>query len=476
MKSRHFSSYVVLSLCTLGLTYGAFLGCAKQVEIDTKNSSANAQTAPKFEEMIQPGEVRALPGQLDQVPVFNSNSPEWVKVPGILLSTFPPAGKKAPEAHLNFPLSGRFDVFLHHHTHTPKDLQTFYLGFILQNPTNKPVTVEVLEGASYLMQDAPYIKLPTYQDNDNNSVYSGPGDRAVTDVLQGKRHADFPEKLVIPANSSRMLVNLPTPVQGLEKPINGRSALLRLKSDGTVYAASLMMFAKQDAQGNERAPTLEEWQDLLINGNLAQPRDKTPTPPDQKGGQLIYSRVAGISEGSRWSANLVDNQDAKDLTIPESGKGISYGISTLRGGRLGTGQVQAAKMLVRYPDTAYESHGNYAVEYDLNVPLFNPTNESKTVTITLETPIKEDSLSKGGLRLRKPPQDFPFFRGSVRLKYVDDGGKNVTRYVHLWHRTGQVLDPLLELKMSPNSRRNLQVDLIYPPDSTPPQVLTIRTK
>ncbi|MBH8566525.1 DUF3370 domain-containing protein [Nostoc sp. CENA67] len=442
-----------------------------------RDGSAVAQTSPKPapQEIIQSGEVRPLPGKLDTIPVFNSNSPEWIKTEGILLSTFPPNGKKVPAAHLNFPFQGRFDLFAHHYTHTPKDLQTLYLGVILHNPSKQPVTVDVLQGASYLMQDAPFVTLPPYVDNNDGKAYSGPGDRAVSDVLRGVRQADFSAKLVIPPGQSRMLLNHPIPVRNLEKPINGRSSFLRLRSSGKVYTASLAMFAKKNSDGSDRAPTLTEWQTLLNTGNFAGPRDKTPTPPDATGGAMIYGRVAGVSQGSQWQATLVDNPKAKTLTIPHPGKGISYTLVTLRGGQLGTQQIQTAKMLVRYPDTAYEAHGNYGVEYNLSLPLSNSTNQTQTVTVTFETPLKENKLSQGGIRFRKPSLDFPFFRGTVRLRYVDDQGQQKTRYVHLWHRTGQVLDPLLQLVMPPSTQRQIQVDLIYPPDSTPPQVLTVRT-
>lgn len=232
---------------------------------------------------------------------------------------------------------------------------------------------------------------------------------------------------------------------------------------------------KKNADGTDRAPTLVEWQDLLNNGNFAGPRDKIPTPPEAKGGQLIYGRVAGVSEGASWKANLVDNPKTQTLTIPEPGKAISYAIATLRSGRLGTEQSQTAKMLVRYPDTAYEAHGNYGVEYNLSLPLSNNTNKNQTVSVTLETPLKEDKLSQKGVRFRKPSLDFPFFRGTVRLKYTDDDGKQQTRYVHLWHRTGQVLDPLVKVVLKPGTKRMMQLDVIYPPDSTPPQVVTVRT-
>jgi Protein of unknown function (DUF3370) len=442
-----------------------------------ENSAVLAQASPKPvpQEIVVSGEIRPLMGKLDTVPVFNSNSPEWIKTEGVLLSTFPANGKKVPGAHLNFPFQGRFDLFAHHYSHTPKDLQTLYLGVMLHNPGKKSVTLDVLQAASYLMQDAPFVTLPPYIENNDGKAYSGPGARAVADVLRGVRQADFPAKLVIPPGQSRMLLNHPIPVRNLEKPINGRSSFMRLRSSGNIYAASLAMFAKKKSDGSDRAPNLVEWQALLSTGNFAGPRDKIPTPPNTSGGKLIYGRVAGVSQGSQWQAKLTDSPTVKNLTIPQPGKAISYGLATLRGGRLGTEQNQTAKMLVRYPDTAYEAHGNYGVEYNLNFPLSNSTQKKQTVSVTLETPLKEDKLSQGGVRFRKPSLDFPFFRGTVRVRYTDDSGQQKTRYVHLWHRTGQVLEPLVQVVMPANTKRMVQVDLIYPPDSTPPQVLTVRT-
>jgi hypothetical protein len=352
--------------------------------------SVPAKPAPA--EIVQATEVRELPGQLDSIPLFNSNSPEWVKKEGILLSTFPPDAKKVPAAHLNFAFQGQFNLFAHHFSHTPLNLRTLYIGALLYNPSSAPVTVEVLQAASYLMEpDAPFKQKPALSESPNGEVYSGPGIRAVDNVLRGIRQPDFPEKLLIAPGETALLMNRPIPVRGLEKPINGCSTFVRLKSSGKVYAATLAMYAPQNADGGERAPTLEEWQQLLNNGGLAGPRDKTPTPPDGTLGSLIYGRVAGVQQGSGWEAELVD-RDAKNLAIPQTGKVISYAISTLRGGTLGTQQVQAGKMLARYRDTAYEAHGNYGVHYNLIVPLHNTAQKPQTVAVSLETPLKEDRL------------------------------------------------------------------------------------
>lgn len=436
-----------------------------------------AQVIPPPQEIVQPQAVRPLPGKLDTVPVFNSNSPEVVQKAGILLSTFPPNGKKVSTAHLNFPLQGRFDVFAHHiaKATSPENLRSLYLGIILHNPNKQPVTIDVIQAASYLSQpDAPFIELPAWVENPLGTIFAGPGDRVMNEVLRGKRQASFPAQIVIAPEQSQLLLNLPIPVQTLEPPINGRSTLMRLRSDRAVYAASLAMYAPLNPDGTERSPTLSEWQELLNNGGLVEPRDRTPTPPEQTT-QVIYGRVAGIAQGSVWTAQVVDNSNTPYLSIPQPGQAFSYGLSTLNAGTLGTNQIQSAPMLVRYPDTAYRAHGNYGIQYSLNLPLHNNTTGSQTVSLSLQTPIKEDQLTLGGLRFLEPPAAQVFFRGTVRVKYNDDQGLLQTRYVHLVQKRGQQGEPLVMLNMKESDRRLVQIDFLYPPDATPPQVLTIKT-
>lgn len=431
--------------------------------------------SPQPQEIVRSQEVRPLPGRLNQVPVFNSNSPELVLNSGILLSTFPPSGKANPAAHLNFPLEGSFDLFAHHvaKAATPDDLRSLYLGIILHNPTQKPVTVNILQAASYLSQpDAPFIELPSQVEDPDGKIYAGPGSRVMGDILRGKHEDIFPNRIIIPAGESRMLLNLPIPVRGLEPPINGRSTYMRLRSDGEVYAASLAMFAPTDKEGKERAPNLQEWENLLKTGNLSTPRDRAPTKPEATG-NVVYGRVAGVAEGSVWKAKLND-PTGLDLTIPAKGEAISYGLSLLDGGTLGTNQIQSAPMLARYPDTAYRAHGNYGIQYSLSLPLFNRTQESQRVAISIQTPIKQDRLVDG-LRFLDPPAQQVFFRGTVQIRYPDEDGRIRTQYFHLVQKRGQQGEPLVTLEIPANDWRSVEVNFLYPPDATPPQVLTIKT-
>jgi len=47
--------------------------------------------------------------------------------------------------------------------------------------------------------------------------------------------------------------------------------------------------------------------------------------------------------------------------------------------------------------------------------------------------------------------------------------------VHLVQRRGQQGEPLALLTLPAGGRRLVRVTLLYPPDATPPQILTVRT-
>lgn len=437
---------------------------------------AQSSSPPAEPEIVTvPQEIRALPGQLDQTLVFNSNSPEVVQTEGILLSTFPPQGMDFPGAHLDQAFNGRFDLFAHHIAKalSPEDLRTLYLGVMVHNPSDTPVKLDVIQAASYLSQpDAPFLKLDAMLDNPVGKIYAGPGDRVTNDVLRGRRQDSWPTTLAIPAKGYQMLLNVPIPVKEYEPPINGRSTLARLRSNGPVHMASLAMFGK--SIGTDQAPSLDDWRILLESGNVSGPRDKAPTKPGAPG-SLIYGRVAGVARGSMWNANIFDPQSLDyTLAIPAPGEAYSYPLSTVDRGTFGTGQIQSAKLLKRYDDTAYAAHGNYGIEYRLNLPLKNETDQAQRVSVTFQTALKTDEL-KAGLEFRNPPANRTFYRGTVRVRYQDSFGTPRTKYTHLVQLQGEQSKPLVTLDLEPQQKSLVKVDFIYPPDSTPPQVLTIRS-
>ncbi|MDY7013534.1 MAG: DUF3370 domain-containing protein, partial [Cyanobacteriota bacterium] len=409
-------------------------------------------------------EVRPLPGQLDRIPVFNSNSPEVVYGTGILLSTFPKTGMADSNAHLNHPLQGRFDIFTHHiaRSRSSSDWRPIYHGLLIYNPGNRAVNVYVMQGLSYVTNpDAPFINLPSLLNNSTGSVFSGPGSRLTNDILRGLNQSSFPPQLTIPPRSVQTLFSLPIRLG------NARSTLIRLRSDGPVHLASLAMPAPlrnppklppgvdpldplkvlentpiPSRPVPHRSPSLEEWAQLVVRGSLATPRDRPPTPLDAKTDDPIYGRVSGVALGSQWQTVLTDDDRSRTLTIPDPGEAFSYPLSTVHHGTFGTGQVQSAPMLVRYPDTAYLAHGNYGVHYYLTFPLVNTADEPRRVTIALSTPLKEDR-DRDELRFLDPPEDRVFFRGTVQVRYTDERGIVQTQSYHLVQRRGQQGEPLV---------------------------------
>lgn len=429
---------------------------------------------------IEQHDVRPLPGQLDDIPVFNSNSPEVVSTEGILLSTFPTQGIAFPQAHLNQSLEGRFDFFSHHISRPTGEPRTLYQGVMVYNAGPRPVTLNVKQAVSYLnSNEAPFVDLPPRLEDPAGQIFSGPGSRLAGDMIRGVNQPHFPSQIVIQPRELRMLAVMPIPAS------SARSTMMRLESSGPVHLANLALYAvpeqtsaidlntddpKPVTRTTYRPPTMPEWRNIAVNGRLVSPRDLAPYESPTR---YVYGRVAGISVGSAWQASLTDTPKTETLTIPERGQSFSYPLSTTDTGTHGTEQVQSAPMLVRYGDTARRAHGNYAVHYNLKLPLHNTSSEAQTVTLTIQTPLKQNLEDR--LVFLNPPEDRIFFRGSVRFRYRDDFNRDQERYFHLVQRRGQRAEPLVELRLRPGERREVQVDFLYPPDATPPQVLTVST-
>ena len=421
--------------------------------------------------IIREQAVRPLPGHLDAVLMVNDNNPELIKDDGILLSTFPDQG----EASIPVALNGRFDLFSHHvYAGTDESLDsTLWLALLMAPLGKEPVTVTLLEGSTSLSQatkpgqtQAPFLPLPPLMRETSDVITAGPGSRVAGDLLRGQRAKELNTTTwtLAPGTPTRIL-QFPIPVKGLDPLLNGRNLQLRLHSSAPVALATLA------AHGNGQAPPNDQhWNDLLDSGDLSS-KEHSPTPRGSKG-KMIYSRVSGVQIGSSWRARLTD--PGKN-TLSISGSALSWPISSLERGSLGTGQVQTAELKTLYPDTAWAAHGNYGVEYDLTLPLKNAGSTLQTLQLALESPIKTDA-STGGLRFRRSLSGPVMFRGPIELSGLeaDDGSPLGRHLVHLVLRQGQEGPPLGRVTLKPGQTKDVRVRLVYPADATPPQVLTVQ--
>lgn len=439
-------------------------------------SALNMASAEEIKEtkVFKETEVRSLPGSLGNMPMFNSNSPEIVRTNGVLLSLLPKEGKRYPDAHLEYPLKGKFRIFTHHINNRVKqeDNRVLYLGLIAYNPDSKDATVRILKASSYVSQpDAPFIKLPAILQNNEGLVFAGPGDRVTNDFLREDTQTGWPAKITVPAKGYAIIYSLPVQVRGLLSQNNGRSTLMEVSSSRKIYLAEVADLIKTEANRSATPPSLERFVEIAETHKLSEERDKTPSMPNAKG-PLIYGRVAGVQIGCKWTGTATDGEkNITRLTIPDTGKSLAFPICSLQRGTFGTGQVQSAPLAARYPDTAYAAHGNYAVEYKLQFPLFNPSPKPVKVSVSLDTPIKTDS-AKENLTYFEPPAKNTFFRGTVLVQYLSDTAEKTKNYIHLVETRGTKSRSLFNIVMKPKGRRTIQISLFYPPDATPPQVIT----
>ena len=432
---------------------------------------ANATSPPAAATILRPQSVVPLPGGLDAVLMLNDNNPELITAPGVLLSTFPTAGRAHPEAHLDLPVSGRFDLFSHHvYAGRPETLSsTLWLGVLAQPRGNQPVTLRLLAGSTALSQAtddrqaaAPFLPLPALLPQDG-SVFAGPGSRVAAELLNRQRSPLLPQQWTLRPGGPTTLLVLPLPVDGLDPLLNGRNLQLRLQSDGALSLATVAAFGSGD-----QPPAADAWA-ALLNGALS-PREHRPTARGSKGA-IVYSRVSGVQIGSSWRASLTD---PGQRWLNASRAPISWPISSLERGSLGTGQVQTAELKAAYEGTAWAAHGNYGVEYDLSIPLRNGGRSPVQLQLQIDSPLKHDQ-PLGGLRFNTGVSRAVVFRGTVEVSGLDgdNGQPSGRRQFHLIQRAGQQGPSLGTISLAAGAQRQLRVRLIYPADATPPQVLSL---
>lgn len=421
-----------------------------------------------------------LSGSLNGTPVFNSNSPEVVKTEGILLSTFSPEGKTNKEAHLDRVLLGEFDIFTHHIAveREKGDLSTLHQGILIKNISDKIINIKIKSSSTYNSQpNSPFKPLPDKIINDNALTYSGPGDRVSQDILRNKSYIKD-RSIQIKANSYYLLMDEEIKIEDLTPPVNGRTSLFKLETDGPVYVADLALYEKGFWFFKSK-PKLQDWINILNTGKLSEKRDKVPSPLNTvlpKGTPFIYGRVAGIATGNTWFSRIAKKENDL-LEIPDSNKGYSFVLNTLYNNTLGTKQNQSASMEKRYDDTAYQAHSNYGITYDIDIPLYNNTENEKTVELSFDSPIRivENKEQKDLSFYEKAPEKINF-RGEFKLKYKDDSGQEIEQFIHIVQRFGQKGESLLSLNLKAGEIRKINISYIYPADATPPHVLTISTK
>lgn len=448
-------------------------------------SSPSAVPSPVQNKLTETIRLYPLPGGLDNLPMLNDNSPESVKQSGILVSTLPNQGK-AGTHFLDYPFLGDFGVFSHHILiDEVPGARLLYLGLVASNFGPKPVTLRLRQGASYLTQpEATFIyTLPVLSPNPGAKIYSGPGDRLSSEMINGQFQLQDQVYTIAPGSSqviSSLPINTDVPVLsprpggGAPIAVNGRSTLFYLNADKPVYLTQLAWMAKK-VEDKFVPPTLDDYRSLIHSSKFAGPHEKFSDYDDQNPpkGAFFYGRVAGISPGLNWTGTFWEGERKNEM--PALGEKVGYPIATTYVKRFGTPQNQSGRMIRRYPDSPPENHGNYCIRYALELPLNNDSAQAQTYQLSLTEPLNPNlAAGKNEVVYVDPPQGTRMFRGSVRFQWLDEKRQSQDQLIHLDLRNGQLAPPLISITVPAKASYKVKLSLIYPPDATPPQLLTIK--
>ncbi|MEZ0368599.1 MAG: DUF3370 family protein [Candidatus Sericytochromatia bacterium] len=407
------------------------------------------------ESFIEPVNMLPLPGQLDAEPLLHSNNPERIERPGVLLSTLP--GAAGP--FLNHALTGTFSVFLHHLARTPVfDGRRLWIGLLAHNHGPETLRIDLNQGNAFLTwPDAPFISLATQLPNDSGQVFAGPGDRVALATLRGESSLPVQNWELAPGSDTLLFQWLvPTNPLLFVQQDNALSALLRFHASAGIDL-SLVALLQSDTPG------ASDWLAMLNTGQRAGPADGEatlydPTKPPPAG-PFRFSRVAGLTQGARWQGML-------EIDLAQFNR-QAYPVSGLYLKDLETHQNQSAQLLARIPGSAVESHGNYGVHYQLKLQLNNSSSHARNLSLALQQPLK---VKDAKAEFRRKPSEQVRFRGSLKLTH---GGQS--RYYHLVLHEGEQAQPFASLSLPPQTSEQALLEWVYPPDATPPQLLTIAT-
>ncbi|MBS1990857.1 MAG: DUF3370 domain-containing protein [Cyanobacteria bacterium SZAS LIN-3] len=490
-------------ICSL---LSALAACGSLAGVGARAVEAQEKAEPKPETYAIDYDIRPLKGKLDKIPVLNSNSPEIVPGEGILLSTLDPFETGHPEAHLKYAVKGPFSIFFHHinKQEDKSARQVLTVSMLVFNPGFSKAILTFNSLASYVSQpDAPVYTIPPLVEDDQGKVYAGQGDRVVSDYVRGKADLAEPFTMSVAPRSYALVTELPIKVYGPVSTLNGRTYYACANASKPLQFALLATFARESAKENdehgiwhpegaldnmialsregttgsvaglhekpshERLTTLVK---LCDQGGLAGPREgdkKLPTVPHSKQ-SIVYGRVSGVQIGANYTA-------ARTITLePQKTLALAYPISSVEQGTMGTGEVQAAPLLKRYPTSAYAAHGNYCVHYQVDLKLVNHCKQSRFVDIALSTPLKTDKR-ENKLSYYREENKRVFFRGVIKVSVADGSGKFTSpgHYYHLVSHRGEKLPPFAKYEMEAGTNKLVRIELFYTPDATPPQMLTV---
>ncbi len=352
-----------MGVCWAALVLG---GCGEEADREVEPESASEEIKAAWDRVKAPawGALEALPGGLDEAPLFVSNNPEIFHGDGLLAGTYGAPGR-------NFPAT-KFEAGCPAGTARSMDVYTFHI-----NKTGSQKKVALLVSA--VGGDAKVVVEGAI--NANQWAMGKSSSWATSRDMLGA----WPHKKTIQLKAQKV-AEAGSIVVGQGNPVDTRYRIRVTEGSGCLVVREVAGPAGAGVDA------------LLGLGQKTNAPGEIKSPSKSTG---AFGRTAGVYRGTTWAGAA-----SLDITEP----------TTLRGYRFDS-QEQAAESYAVYADSNPRGVGNYGVLYDLDFSVQNRTAGCINVTAALDAYPKQLHPNQMGkfLAENKDPDPTRFWDGVARI-------------------------------------------------------------
>ncbi|KAA2236707.1 DUF3370 family protein [Salinarimonas soli] len=285
----------------------------------------------------------------------------------------------------------------------------------------------------------------------------GPGMAATGNALAGK--SELPREIVVPPGKTVILANDAFPVKN---EVMTQGSFTVTQPPGMTGNAK----ASFDIVLTQGAATPAKVDSLVTSGPMVPVSEKEPVPTSRQqieNGQFgNYGRVNGITDAGVFKLNMANNSEGNLFLLPENGEASSQRFVwntkyTARGGA----PLDTPFMVAQAAGSAPMPHGNYGAEFDMTLPLHNPSSVPQKVQVFMGSGNTGDSAA---------------FRGNMNVTITNPDGTTRKETLSIMQRPNTTgTTPLAEVTVPPGGRANITLDTIYPANTTPPHYFDVKS-
>jgi hypothetical protein len=290
-----------------------------------------------------------------------------------------------------------------------------------------------------------------------NGPIDGPGMAATARALKGQ--SELPREIVVPPGQTVILAADAFPQR--QEVMTQGSFTISQPPGGTGDARATFDIVL--TRGRPDAATVDR---LASSGPMVPVSDKEPVPTPREeieaGRFAKYGRVNGITDAGHFELTMANNSQGNLYLLPESGEASTQRFIwntkfTARGGA----PLDTPFNIASSPGSASMPHGSYGAQFDMTLPLHNPSSTPQRVQVFMGSGSTPDSAA---------------FRGNFEVTITGPDGSTSTQTLAVMQRPStNGTTPFADVVVPPGGRADIELSTLYPANTTPPHFFEVKS-